>query len=671
LKKPSLILLALFLSTFLANAQDIEHYKKLVESTSEASEKLVAMDSVISKSYRKDDDTFVDYSLRYIELAKNLDSIENAARKAMTLQAVITNRKNQPEKAVTVINGVIAHKYKIRDSFLLGGLYLKRGNANFKINLKDAIDDFSLALENFGQKDSLYKADAYLFRGQAYSSLGKFVPAGESYKKAYEYFEALEDYAYMVHAQQGITTMFSMNSFYDKAKEERDKVIVKLKELGLNNYLVVEYYNQALDYDKQGNKELFLENLHKALEILQSIPEEERNVDQLIYVNSKLVEYYSSENETDKAAKVINELSEWIKGVKNISSRISYNGAIANFHFALEDYDTAILFAKKKLEDSRSYNYTDAILESHDLLAALYMAKGDFEKSVENRSEYTTIKDSVYNKSTANSLAYYQTLYETEKKEKELVAQSANIQLLEKDNEAFKELIIFIIIAFILVFGLILLYRNRQVLKSKKLLQEKYSQELLISQEEERLRISKDLHDGLGQRLLLIKNKLINTGDTETKSMVDETIDEVRAISKALHPFQLQEMGITKAIEYTINQVDENTTLFISAEIDNIDNLFSSEQEVNIYRIVQESLSNIIKHAKAEASKVSISRAANKIIISIKDNGIGFDFTEKYHAVKSLGLKTLMERTKFLNGQMVVQSKKNNGTLLEFQFPLS
>ncbi|QNJ97737.1 tetratricopeptide repeat-containing sensor histidine kinase [Constantimarinum furrinae] len=664
-------LLLLCVHSLLVNAQDIEHYKNLAETTSNVSEKLTALDSVISKSYRQDDDVFVEYSLRFIDLAKEMDSIEQAARKAMRLQAVITNRKNQPEKAVTIINGIIAHKYKIRDSFLLGGLYLKRGNANFKINLRDAIDDFTLALENFGVKDSLYKADAYLFRGQAYSSLGKFVPAGESYKKAYEYFEALEDYAYMVHSQQGITTMFSMNGFYDKAKEERDKIIVKLKELGLNNYLVVEYYNQALDYKKQGDKKRFLENLHMALSILESIPEEDRSIDQLIYVNSKLVEYYSSENDTDNAAKAVLKLSEWIKGVENISSRISYNGAIANFHFALEDYDTAIDYALEKLNDSKSYNYTDAILESYDLLAALYLANGDYQKSVENRSQYTAIKDSVYNRSTANSLAYYQTLYETEKKEKELVAQSASIQLLEKDNQAFKELIIFIIIALVLFFGLLLLYRNRQVLKSKKLLQEKYSQDLLISQEEERLRISKDLHDGLGQRLLLIKNKLLNTGDTETKSMVDETIDEVRAISRALHPFQLQEMGITKAIEYTINQVDENTTLFISSEIENIDNLFNSEQEVNIYRIVQESLSNIIKHAKAEASKVSISKAPNKIVISIKDNGIGFDFSEKYSAVKSLGLKTLMERTKFLNGQMIVQSKKNNGTLIEFQFPVS
>nr|WP_262913404.1 ATP-binding protein [Aequorivita xiaoshiensis] len=152
--------------------------------------------------------------------------------------------------------------------------------------------------------------------------------------------------------------------------------------------------------------------------------------------------------------------------------------------------------------------------------------------------------------------------------------------------------------------------------------------------------------------------------------MVNHTIEEVRSISRDLHPFHLQELGVTKAIENTIRQIDENTSLFISSEIDNIDNLFTKEEEVNIYRIVQESLSNILKHANAEAGKVSIKILSNNILISIRDNGVGFDFSDKFQDLKSLGLKTLLERTKFLKGQMKVTSKKDFGTLLEFQLPL-
>lgn len=151
--------------------------------------------------------------------------------------------------------------------------------------------------------------------------------------------------------------------------------------------------------------------------------------------------------------------------------------------------------------------------------------------------------------------------------------------------------------------------------------------------------------------------------------MVEHAIEDVRSISRNLHPFQLQELGITKAIEMTINQIDENTTLFISSEIDNIDHIFDKKQEVNLYRIVQESLTNIVKHAQAEAGKVTLKRSLQGISLVIRDNGIGFDFTEKYQNLRSLGLKTLLERTKFLKGQMKVTSKKNKGTILEFFFP--
>ena len=242
-------------------------------------------------------------------------------------------------------------------------------------------------------------------------------------------------------------------------------------------------------------------------------------------------------------------------------------------------------------------------------------------------------------------------------------------ELLEKDNEASQRRLIFITFSLILFFGFVFLYRNRMQLKNKKILQEKFSQELLVSQEEERKRISKDLHDGLGQQLLLIKNKVVKNNDNEAKNLVETAIEEVRGISRDLHPFQLQELGITKAIEMTLSQIDENTTLFISSEIDNIDNIFDKRQEINIFRIVQESLSNIIKHANAEASKVTLKRNLHSIILEIKDNGIGFDFSEKYQNIKSMGLKTLLERTKFLNGQMKVTSKKNQGTTIEFIFP--
>ncbi len=669
MKKLIAIFLYLLANPYIGLSQDIQHYRSIADTTHNTLLKLEALDSVISKSKGTDDDSFIVFSIQYIKLAKEIDSIESAAKKAMNLQYILTFKKNDPRRAVTIIDEILANKYKIKDSFLLGGLYLKRGGANFRINNEEAIKDYGDALNNFGENDSIYIADTYLFRGQALSSLGKFIPAGKDFNRAYIYFENLKDYEYMQYAQQGNITMYSKNGFFDKAKIERKKLIKKLIELNMPNQLVKPYFNQSLDYKKQGDKKKQFNYLKKADSLLSL---EKGNKDkEYIIVHCALADYFSDNYQIDKAEvqiKLLESVKEILIG--NLLAETYYYGAKANYHDKIGDYELALEFANKKIEVSKKMNDKEDLMDSHLLLSKLYFNLEDLNNSLVSKNAYYTIKDSIFNQNSTNSLVYFQTLYETEKKEKELVKKNTNIQLLEKDNDSFKNLSLIIGIAIVLLFGLILLYRNQRDLKSNQLLHQKFSQDLLQSQENERIRISKDLHDDLGQKLLIIKNQLINSGNEETKVLLEETIDDVRAISRDLYPFQLQELGITKAIEHTITQIDENTTLFISSEIENIDNLFKKDQEVNIYRIIQESLSNIIKHAKAQASKVSITKLKDSIIISIKDNGVGYDFSEKYKETNSLGLKTLLERTKFLNGQMEVNSKKGGGTLIEFTFPI-
>jgi signal transduction histidine kinase len=666
-KKLFFFFIFLLACPYIGISQDIEYYRSIADTSHDPIPKLIALDSVISKSYKKDDDTFIAFSKQYIKLAKEIDSIELAAKKAMNLQHTLTAYKNDPRGAITIIDEVLASKYKIKDSFLLAGLYLKRGGSYFRIDMQKAIEDYTTALNNFGQKDSIYKADAYLFRGQANSNLGRFVPAGEDFKAAYTFYENLKDYEYMLYAHQGNITMYSMNGFYDKAKTERDHLIEKLTQLNLPERLVSSYYNQSVDYKDTKQPGLQLKYLLKADSLLQSL-NLKGNLDYII-IHSKLTEFYANDYEFEKAEEHLQKLNSNTTNINGDPFAESYYcSANAIFYEKTENFEKALEFAKRKIEISHKLKHEEDKMESHLLLSNIYYKTGDYKKSIDNKNEYYEIKDSIYSQSSANALAYFQTLYETEKKEKELVEKNTSIQFLERNNDFVKKLSIATGIAVALLFGLILLYRNQKELKNKKQLQESFSQDLLQSQENERIRISKDLHDGIGQKLLILKNKLEKT---DNKDLVNETIDEVRSISRDLYPFQLQELGITKAIEHTITQIDENTTVFISSEIDNIDNLFQKEQEVNIYRIVQESLSNIIKHAKAEASKVSIKRLANKIIISIKDNGVGFDFSEKYKETNSLGLKTLLERTKFLSGQMKIQSKKGDGTLIEFTFPVS
>ncbi len=666
-KKILVIAPLLFLCITSTTGQNLEDYIALAKNSVNQSERFIFLDSVISKSHRTHPDNFLKYSLIYIALAKELDSIEGAAKKAINIQSILVNTKRDPKKAIEVIDGVLLQKNRVKDSFLLGGLYLKKGVANSKLDLKLAISDFSDALKNLPRRDVSHRADAHLLRGHAAATLGDFITAGNDYAVAYISYDSLKDSDNMLRAQQGKIATYRRYGFYKDAISERDALIGKLIELKRTKSLASEYYNQSLDYEKTGNQYQQLQLLLKA----DTYQNDGKREGLYFNIHSKLASYYCSNNDLRKAKEQLGLVEPYLNEILEEGfAALSYNGAKSAYLMALGDFDSSLVFAQAKLEIALHLGDEDETIRSHLLLSEIYRKMGDYKMSLENKDLYSKMRDSLYFRSNANSLAYHQARFDIQEKEKEFSEQNSNVRLVEKDSEKFKNLMFFVSLAIMLLFGIALLYRNRQNLNSKKKLQEVFSQKLLVSQEKERRRISKDLHDGIGQQLLLIKNKLILIGDQETKKMVDATIDEIRNISQDLHPFALQELGITRAIEHTLQRIDENTTLFISSEIDNIDNLFSPEEEVNIYRIVQESLSNIIKHANAEASKILVKKYTNNITISIKDNGIGFDFPEKYQDRKSLGLKTLLERTKFLKGQMKVISKKENGTLIEFKFPL-
>lgn len=663
----TIILCFIFLCQGLA--QDIEYYKKVAASEKDATLKMAALDSIIFLSFRKDDQLFVEKSLEYIDLAKENNNITGAAKKAINLQYVLTYAMNDPLKAITVIDGVLANKYKITDSFLLGNLYYRRGRANYPINLKEAVEDYTNSLKNYSAKDLNHQGETLIYRGHANSDLGKFILASKDYQKAYELFEDLKDYEYMLYAQQGNVTMYSINGFFDKAKEEREKYLNKVNELGIDHNYALTYYNQAIDYSKQNNSKAEYEYLLKAESVL------DKNNSKLVFVgvNSMLSKYYAKQGEFDKAEEyleIIEKDNTTLLDEYPLNLLI-YEGAKATFYQRLNNNRQALKHAAKKYDIAIKAGYKEEKRGSYKQLAEIHENLGNYKEAMYFQKAYVASKDSLFNQTNESTLAYYQTLYETEKKEKTLVEKNNAIVLLENQNLSFKKQMIFLSILGIVLFVVILLFRNQKYLRNNKIQQEHFSQELIVSQEEERIRISKDLHDGLGQQLLLIKNKLVTSQDDGIKKLVENAIDEVRTISRDLHPFQLQELGITKAIEYALTNIDENTDLFISSEIDEIDDIFSPEQEVNIYRIVQESLTNVIKHANAGAIKVSVMKLSKLIVITIKDNGVGFNFSEKSKNIKSLGLKTLLERTKFLKGQMKVQSVKANGTLLEFQIPTS
>jgi signal transduction histidine kinase/ligand-binding sensor domain-containing protein len=228
-------------------------------------------------------------------------------------------------------------------------------------------------------------------------------------------------------------------------------------------------------------------------------------------------------------------------------------------------------------------------------------------------------------------------------------------------------------------------YRFRvSQLEKERRAQEAFSQQLITSQEAERQRIAAELHDGLGQHLLIIKNSallgLIALQQQDRgRDLLDDisttashAIDEVREISYNLRPYQLDDLGLTKALEFILAKVAASSTISFSSDIEVIDDLFSPEAEINIYRIAQETLNNIVKHSGATRASVTVQAGKRCVDITIQDNGRGFDPGNVAPGNHSggFGLKGISERARMLGARYVLQSVAGQGTTVNLSLDI-
>lgn len=225
-------------------------------------------------------------------------------------------------------------------------------------------------------------------------------------------------------------------------------------------------------------------------------------------------------------------------------------------------------------------------------------------------------------------------------------------------------------------------YRIAQLRKINEA-QENFSRRLIESQEQERKRIAVELHDAIGQSLIIIRNRALMSLGTpdkhdrviaqmeEISESAADSIIEVRRLSHNLHPYQLEHLGLKTAIETMIETTTESSSIEFETEIDDIDDLLSKESEVNLYRIVQESLNNILKHSEATRVTISIHKIGNSMTILIKDNGQGFDIGNLSRPNGGLGLTGIRERAKMLGAKQEITSNPNEGTTVSLEIYLS
>lgn len=213
------------------------------------------------------------------------------------------------------------------------------------------------------------------------------------------------------------------------------------------------------------------------------------------------------------------------------------------------------------------------------------------------------------------------------------------------------------------------------------------SSELIAAQEIERRRISRELHDDLGQALSLIKlrlgyieghlranQELLKQHCADTINYIDETIEDVRRLSHDLSPAVLEDFGITLAIRKLIHGIIEiHRNIHIDHTIADIDHLVPKEFHINIYRIIQETVTNILKHADARNISIVMKQKDSEVIILIEDDGKGFDVQQALSVItveKGLGLASIQERIRMIGGTLYIDSQQGKGTRITLRIPV-
>jgi signal transduction histidine kinase len=209
---------------------------------------------------------------------------------------------------------------------------------------------------------------------------------------------------------------------------------------------------------------------------------------------------------------------------------------------------------------------------------------------------------------------------------------------------------------------------------------------ILTAQEQERKRLAIELHDGLGQSLSALKMylrsiqrhlpkeaEIIREDFEDVQKMLRDTIEETRKISRGLSPTLLENLGLTPAVKYLLEELGRHKKTSITFDADDIQDLFLPETQINLFRVCQEAINNIAKHSLATQVSLTIKRQDGRVDFCIKDNGLGFDleqFRDEDLSEKGMGVASMEERLRMIGAQLNILSQKTKGTEINFSIPI-
>jgi len=414
----------------------------------------------------------------------------------------------------------------------------------------------------------------------------------------------------------------------------------------------------------------------KAFETLKDFPESNLN-DSYFYSEGI---YYARQNKNAEA------LKSYTKGIK---SAAKHQNEIALNRLKFAEYE--VLFKLKNYEKAKAnLNYllqkSPFIAdkkEYYNEMAKVYNATKEYDKAYYYSNKYNVINDSLNHTKFKTEIVELEAKYkkaESEKKITLLQSQNEKAALMIYSNRL--NVILFAVLSFLLFLTVLFLWmfnKNQKKLSAQKEINLKQelssfedrhklsvSKALIQGEEIERKRIARDLHDGLGSMLSGLKIQLNNKRNEATETingvdtLLDKSIRELRNISQNLMPETLSELSLEHAVR-DLCVANSNALTHIEFQYLIKKLKISKNDEIMIYRIIQELLNNALKYAKASQVLISCSHNKDVFFITVEDNGVGFDVSDAKNK-NGMGLKNIKNRVDFLNGKLEIESQINRGT---------
>lgn len=341
----------------------------------------------------------------------------------------------------------------------------------------------------------------------------------------------------------------------------------------------------------------------------------------------------------------------------------------------------AIPLLKRAIHLADSCAYRGGAMLAYKTLAGVYEDLDDYKQALSASDTYHAIRDSIANERKDAAVAEWKAVYETSRKESELRVQALQLRQQRQMTWAIS------VCGVLLLAGLYYAYRRNRIRKERRYREtllareQEAAREIVLAEEAERRRIAADLHDGIGQTLTAawlnlqaMQPKLhqLEAADATllgtTTKLVGESCAEIRQISHNMMPAMLLHQGLVPAIHELAGRLHD-VRLDVSLSVDMSERKLEQGTELIVFRIIQECVNNVVKHARATAIYISISADETGLDLMIEDNGIGLE-SNVAEGRPGVGMHNIRSRVHYLRGSVEWSSGGDGGTVVAIHIPV-